>query len=77
MDRTKLVKMANQIAANLAYGDDEERVAENVRDHLRRFWSPPMRAAIIEYQEQGGSGLSPPAARAVAKLAEQAAAANR
>jgi formate dehydrogenase subunit delta len=74
VEPTKLVKMANQIAANLAYGENEDRAAASVRDHLRRFWSPPMLEAIIEFQLRGGSGLSSIAALAVRKLAEQQAA---
>jgi formate dehydrogenase subunit delta len=77
VESTKLVKMANQIAANLAYGVNEDKAAESVRDHLRRFWSPPMREAIIEFQMRGGSGLSSIAALAVSKLAEQQAATHR
>jgi hypothetical protein len=71
MDAGKLVKMANQIAANLAYGADDAAAAESVREHLRRFWSPPMRTAIIEFQARGGTGLAPIAALAVRKLAEE------
>jgi formate dehydrogenase subunit delta len=69
MEVDKLVRMANQIAANLQYGPDRERTAQAVADHLQRFWSPPMRKQIIAYREQGGEDLSPVAAMAVAALA--------
>ena len=39
--------MANQIAANSDYGPDKKKLAATVADHLTRFWTPEMRAAII------------------------------
>ena len=68
MDIDKLVKMANQIAANCDYGADKTKVAAVVADHLTRFWTPAMRAAIIEGQRKNLIDLSPMAAQAVAKL---------
>jgi formate dehydrogenase subunit delta len=68
MDIDKLVKMANQIAANCDYGSDKTKVAAVVADHLTRFWTPAMRAAIIEGQRKKLVDLSPMAAQAVEKL---------
>jgi len=68
MDIDKLVKMANQIAANSDYGTDKDKVAAVVADHLTRFWTPAMRRAIIEGQSKNLIDLSPVAARAVEKL---------
>ena len=68
MDIDKLVKMANQIAANSDYGPDKDKVAAVVADHLTRFWTPAMRRAIIEGQSKHLIDLSPVAARAVEKL---------
>jgi formate dehydrogenase subunit delta len=42
----KLVRMAEQIAANCSYHGDQELVADKVADHLNRFWDPRMRTAI-------------------------------
>ena len=39
----KLVKMAEDITANLSYTDDEEVVASKIADHLSRFWDPRMK----------------------------------
>ena len=69
MDVEKLVKMANQIAANSDYGSDKEKVAAVVADHLTRFWTPAMRKAIIEGHRDKRVDLSPTAAHAVEKLA--------
>lgn len=68
MDVHKLVKMANQIAANSDYGSDQDKIAATVADHLTRFWTPAMRKAIIEGHRQKAIGLSPAAERAVEKL---------
>jgi len=57
-----LIRMANQIAANLAH---EDNPAAATADHIRQFWDPRMKAAIREHD---GSALSPTAARAIALL---------
>jgi formate dehydrogenase subunit delta len=69
MDVEKLVRMANQIAANFDYGSDKEKVAAAVADHLKRFWTPEMCALVIEGHKKNLIDLSPIAARAVEKLA--------
>jgi len=68
MDVDKLVRMANQIAANFDYGADEEKVAAGAADHIGRYWTASMRAAVIEGHRQGLLELSPLAARAVELL---------
>jgi len=57
MDAHHLVAMANEIAAFFA-GDDPPKAAENVANHLRRYWDPRMRKQIIEHAGNGGEGLS-------------------
>ena len=68
MDTEKLVRMANQIAANSDYGSDKDKIAAMVADHLTRFWTPAMRKAVIEGHQGNLLDLSPTAARAVEKL---------
>ena len=68
MDVDKLVRMANQIAANFDYGSDKNSVAAGVADHLTRFWTPSMRAAIIDAHRKKLVELTPVAARAVEML---------
>ena len=67
MPPEKLVYMANQIAAYFT-GQPGDGAAEAIADHLRRFWEPRMRAAIIAYLQSGGTGLEPAAAEAVRRL---------
>jgi formate dehydrogenase subunit delta len=71
MEVEKLVRMANQIAANFEYGPDKEKAAVGVADHLKRFWTPSMRAQIVASYERDPGDLSELAQRAVAKLAAQ------
>lgn len=61
MDEAKLAMMANQIARNLAARGEETAVAETAR-HLRDFWDPRMRSAIVAADR---AALDPIAARAV------------
>ena len=68
MDIDKLVKMANQIAANSDYGSDKNKIAAVIADHLTRFWTPAMRKAIIEGHRKKLVDLTPTAARAVEQL---------
>jgi len=57
-----LVRMANQIAANLAHEDDP---AAATAEHIKLFWDPRMKAGI---KAHGSGGLSPVAAEAVSLL---------
>ncbi len=69
MNIERLVTMANEIAAFFASEKDKEQAAELMATHLRRYWEPRMRKAIIAHEHAGGSGLTALARRAVAKLA--------
>jgi len=60
--------MANQIALFFA-AQGADAAPEAVATHLRQFWDPRMRRAILAHAEGGGAGLSPIAAAAVARLA--------
>lgn len=77
MDVNKLVRMANQIAANLDHGKDPEKAIAGTVDHLKRFWTPEMRRQLVEHYRHGSNGssaaieLSYIAAKAVGRLAEE------
>ena len=70
MDVDKLVRMANQIAANFDGGSDEAQAAGSVADHIRRFWTPGMRKQIVERWRELPDELSPRAAQAIAMIAQ-------
>jgi formate dehydrogenase subunit delta len=64
MDDTKLARMANQIATNLAAKGDAVAIAETA-EHIWKFWDPRMKAAIFAHDL---SQLSPIARAAIEKL---------
>jgi formate dehydrogenase subunit delta len=41
---------------------------DGIANHIRKFWSPPMRADIIGIVDKGGEGLDSLAIEAVKKL---------
>jgi len=68
MNIERLVAMANDIAAFFAADPNPDAAAEQVANHLRRFWAPRMRDAIKRCLQQGGAGLSPLARRGIERL---------
>ncbi len=66
----KLVVMANQIGTFFTSQGPEKAAAETAA-HLRKFWEPRMRAAIVAYLRAGGEGLRPEARLAVEELARE------
>lgn len=67
MDDKKLVYMANQIGKAFAYQDEAASVA-SIAGHLRNFWDPRMKKAILAHEQAGGAGLDPRVAAAVRSL---------
>ena len=70
VDTGKLVKMAEQITANMAYTDDEALVAAKVADHLNRFWDPRMKHAIRAHAREHGDELSSALRSAIEELGD-------
>lgn len=66
----KLVQMANQIGTFFVSQKSEDAV-HGIADHLKKFWDPRMRAAIIEHLKAGGEGLDPKVRLAVQQLAAE------
>jgi formate dehydrogenase subunit delta len=67
MSPEKLVYMANQIGRFFAHQPEEKAIA-NTADHLKKFWDPRMRKAILDYVDVGGEGLQPLVLKAVLTL---------
>lgn len=63
-----LIKMINQIAANIPAEADSGRTAASVAAHIRRFWTPKMIRQIGEHLAGGENDLSPVAREAVVLL---------
>jgi len=70
MQAERLVMMANQIGAFFA-SQGEDEAASGVEDHLKKFWDPGMRAAIVAYFRADGEGLRPEVRVAVERIAAE------
>jgi formate dehydrogenase subunit delta len=68
MNPQRLIAMANDIAAFFNAEADKEAAAEQVANHLRKFWDPRMREAIRRVAQEGGVGLSALALSGVRRL---------
>jgi formate dehydrogenase subunit delta len=68
MNPQRLVAMANDIAAFFDAEADKEAAAEQVANHLRKFWEPRMREAIRRIAADGGTGMSALALSGVRRL---------
>ena len=67
MSPDKLVYMANQIGRFFAHEPEEKAIASTA-DHLKKYWDPRMRKAILDHAAQGGAGLEPLVLKAVRAL---------
>lgn len=64
----KLIHMANQIGKFFASQGGDEAIA-GTETHIRKFWDPRMRAAIIAHLDAtGGTGLDPHVREAVQRI---------
>ncbi|HKQ23837.1 MAG TPA: formate dehydrogenase subunit delta [Burkholderiales bacterium] len=70
MNTLYLVKMVNQIESFFRAEQDRDVAIAGIAGHLKRFWEPRMRTAIIKHLDAGGEGLGELAKSAVLKLAE-------
>lgn len=66
----KLVRMANQIS-QFFVTQSGTPPATGTAIHIRKFWDPRMRNAIIAHLDAGGDGLEPVARQAVEKLKQE------
>ncbi|NOV30866.1 formate dehydrogenase [Methylomonas sp. ZR1] len=70
MDNHNLIKMANNIGAFFKSEPDRELAVKGVEQHIRNFWEPRMRTAIIEYVQKGGTELMDIVSEAVLHIAK-------
>jgi formate dehydrogenase subunit delta len=68
MNPQRLVAMANDIAAFFAAEPDPAAGAEQVANHLKKFWDPRMRRQIQQIVQDGGTGLSALALAGIRRL---------
>jgi len=63
----RLVYMANQIGRFFTSQGDGKAVP-GIAEHIKKFWDPRMRSAILAHIEKGGAGLDPPVKEAITTL---------
>lgn len=59
MDVQHLVTMSNQIGTFFDSMKDRDEAVEQIALHLKRFWEPRMRQALVRYFDDDGEGLLP------------------
>ena len=63
-----LIKMANQIGTFFEAMPDRDEALADIASHLKRFWEPRMRRALLaHFDATGGEGLEPIVQTAVAR----------
>ena len=67
-----LIKMANQIAANVPALTAEARI-EGAAAHMKKFWTPAMTAKLRQHLDAGGGGLNREAAQAITAITREPA----
>ncbi|MSQ80714.1 MAG: formate dehydrogenase [Candidatus Methylopumilus sp.] len=68
MNIDHLVTMANQIGDFFKSYPDQEKAKEEIANHLKKFWAPPMRSQIKDHLEKKqGKGLELIVADAIKK----------
>lgn len=72
MSSEKLAMMANQIGRFFGPQRGADPAAA-IAAHLRKFWDPRMRAAIVAHLEKGGEGLDETVRQAVVRLRDDRA----
>lgn len=72
MHSENLVKMANQIGGFFAAMPDRDEAMTDIVTHLKKFWEPRMRQALLAHVDATGaeSGLDEIVAQAVARHRE-------
>lgn len=67
MSPERLIYMANQIGT-FFHSQGPDKAVPGITEHIRKFWDPRMRSAILAHLEAGGSGMQPDVRAAVEAL---------
>jgi formate dehydrogenase subunit delta len=67
MSLDRLIYMANQIG-RFFQSQGHDKAVPGIAEHVRKFWDPRMRSAILAHLDAGGEGLDPDVRDAIAKL---------
>ena len=71
IDLERLIEMANQIG-DFFSPYPPKRAREGLRNHLRTYWDPRMRNALLAHIDAGGDGLDTRVVEAAQLLREKA-----
>jgi formate dehydrogenase subunit delta len=63
----RLVYMANQIGKFFT-SQGAGKSVPGIAEHIKKFWDPRMRSAILAHLEKGGAGLDPDVKEAITTL---------
>ncbi|SDC49049.1 formate dehydrogenase delta subunit [Cupriavidus sp. YR651] len=67
-----LIKMANQIGGFFEAMPDRDEALADIASHLKRFWEPRMRRALLAHVDvHGGEGLDAIVLTAIARHREK------
>jgi formate dehydrogenase subunit delta len=67
MSPDRLIHMANQIG-KFFHNQGRDKAVPAIAEHIRKFWDPRMRSAILAHLDAGGAGLDPNVCDAIATL---------
>ncbi|NVN88575.1 MAG: formate dehydrogenase subunit delta [Rhodopseudomonas sp.] len=67
MSPDHLIYMANQIGTFFK-SQGPDKAVPGITEHIKKFWDPRMRSAILAHLDAGGSGLQPDVRAAVEAL---------
>jgi formate dehydrogenase subunit delta len=67
MSPDRLILMANQIG-KFFRSQGRDQAVPGIADHIKKFWDPRMRSAILAHVDSGGAGLDPDVLKAVEAL---------
>ncbi|GAB3908672.1 hypothetical protein GCM10029964_108810 [Kibdelosporangium lantanae] len=62
------VRMANDIAMQFQHWTDKDAAATAIANHIKRFWTPRMRADLLERVATEPQGIDPLAISAAQQL---------
>jgi formate dehydrogenase subunit delta len=71
MSPDRLIYMANQIG-KFFESQGHDKAVPGIAEHIRKFWDPRMRKAILAHLAAGGAGLDSEVREALATLGSAA-----
>ena len=67
MSPDRLIYMANQIG-KFFNSQGADKAVPGIAEHIKKFWDPRMKSAILSHLDKGGEGLEPSVRDAIATL---------